>query len=101
MRPKYTRRDINHAEVVKDLRDMGMVVWDLADCGGKILDLMVFWRGMAVPVEVKQPGQERNLTEDERASMLELETVGIWPVICVCAEDVKEHIEERYARLEE
>jgi len=96
VRPRHTKRDKNQAQVVSDLRRLGMVVWDLADQGGKILDLMVFWKGQAVPVEIKQPGLERDLTEEERGSMRELIGVGICPVIAVCAEDVVAHIEEMY-----
>ena len=87
-RPKRTKRDINHAQVRDDCRALGMVVWDLADYGGKIFDLLCCWRGRCVPVEVKQPGHEQELTDAEQLGIAELRTVGIEVVIATCAEDV-------------
>lgn len=87
-RPKYTRRDTNHKDIVEGCRELGMVVWDLADLGGKVLDTIVFWRGKAIPVEIKSPGKEDDLTLDERESISELEAIGVKYVIAVSVEDV-------------
>ena len=87
-RPRHTRRDVNEHEVVQDLRKLGAVVWILSDLGGEVLDLMVFWRGKAKPVEVKRPGCEEDFTADERESILELECVGVDAIVATKAEDV-------------
>lgn len=87
-RPKHTKRDLNHAEIRDGLRDIGAVVWDLADHGGECLDLMVFYRGRAIPVEVKQPGLESVLTDGERASIEALAAVGVKAVVASKVEDV-------------
>lgn len=74
-RPKHTKRDANHAQMVKELRDLGFCVLDTADLGGMVLDLFVGgWRGPGplhgewqwLHVEVKPPGKRYNLTEGER-----------------------------------
>jgi len=70
-----------------------MVVWDLSDLGGKILDAIAFWRGRAVPVEIKAPGCERDLTDGERASIEALRGVGVEPVVATRAEDVLRRFE--------
>ena len=88
MRPKYTRKDKNHKKIVNECREVGMVVWDTADIGGKILDLVVFWRGKALPVEVKQKGKEDDLTPDEEVGISELRFVGVEPVVATCLEDI-------------
>lgn len=80
-RPKHTKRDANHAQIVKDLRDLGFCVQDTADLGGKVLDLFVGgWRATWVTwqwvhVEVKPPGKRSNLTEGEQAFFDE------WPMM--------------------
>jgi hypothetical protein len=86
VRPKHTKKDKTHKDLVKDCRDLGMVVWDLADLGGEVLDLMVFWRGKALPVEVKSP--KGKLTEKEQDSIEKLRAIGVEPVIATCVEDV-------------
>ena len=86
VRPKYTKRDTNHKPIVNQCRELGMVVWDLADLGGKVLDTIVFWRGKAIPVEIKSPGG--TLTDDEAASIEELKTVGVGPIIATTIHDI-------------
>ena len=88
MRPRRTKRDLNHAEVRDGCRDLGMVVWDLADLGGDVLDLVVCWNGRCLPIEVKQPGLENDLTEGEQASIKALRAVGVEVVVVTCVEDV-------------
>ena len=93
-RPRRTRRDRNQAALLAELEARGMVVWDLSDLGGKILDAIAFWRGRAVPVEIKAPGCERDLTDGERASIEALRGVGVEPVVATRAEDVTRRFEE-------
>ena len=87
-RPRHTRKDANHAELVRQLRDAGALVFDTADIGGMVLDLIVCWGGKCLPVEVKQPGHEHRLTDGERATLRELERVGVTPVVATDVEDV-------------
>jgi len=70
-------------------------VWDTADIGGEILDLMIFWRGRAVPVEVKSKGSAKNLTEGEREGIEKLESVGIYPVIATDIQDILDAFEQK------
>lgn len=57
-RPRYTKRDANQQEIVDGLRAHGFFVLDLADVGGRTLDLFVcgpdasgVWRWLAVEVK--------------------------------------------------
>jgi hypothetical protein len=97
-RPKYTVRDLNHGQIVRECRELGMVVWDLADLGGQILDLMIFWRGKCLPVEVKQPGKRACLTEGEKESLAALEAIGVQAAVVTSIEDVISEF-EKSARL--
>lgn len=90
MRPKHTQRDLNHAQIRDELRQLGAVVWDLADVGGEVFDLLVCWRGRCLPVEVKQLGSESDLTEDEEGSIRRLSLVGVEVIIATNPEDVIE-----------
>jgi len=67
-----------------------MVVWDTADLGGKVLDIIVFWKGKAVPVEIKSEGNEIDLTDSERSGIEELKFVGVKAVIATRIEDILE-----------
>ena len=87
-RPRHTKPDTNQAQIVADLQRLGAVVWRLSDLGGEVLDLIVFWRGLAMPVEVKMPGHEAELTDGERESIRRLAQVGVKAVIATCTEDV-------------
>jgi hypothetical protein len=87
-RPKRTRKDKNHRRIVEKCREKGMVVWDVADLGGKVLDIIVFWQGKALPVEIKSKGNAENLTEGEIEGISELEEVGMPYVIATKAEDI-------------
>ncbi len=85
-RPKYTKKDINHADIVAQCRELGMVVWDTADAGGEILDIIVFWKGKTLPVEIKSPGG--TLTKDEKISLEKLEACGIKAIVAYSIEDI-------------
>ena len=95
-RPKHTKKDANHREILDQCKELGMVVWDTADLGGEVLDALVFWRGKCVPVEIKPPGKEATLTEGERVGIDKLAQVGVNAVVVTCLEDVVEAFRERY-----
>lgn len=87
-RPKRTKKDLNHAEIVNQCRDLGMIVWDTASLGGEILDIIIFWKGIATPVEIKSPGG--TLTKDEKTSLEKLAKAGIKAIIAYTIEDILE-----------
>ena len=87
-RPRHTRKDVNHAPLRDQCRALGMVVWDLADIGGKLPDLLVIWRGRCVPVEVKAPGKRDDLTDGERDGLAECADAGVDWVIATDLDDV-------------
>ena len=88
-RPKRTKRDICQKRVVEDLRNVyHAVVWDVADEGGEVLDLIVFWRGVCLPVEVKSPGGK--LTKAQKRSIARLRAVGVEAIVAGTAEEVVE-----------
>jgi len=73
---------VNQKEIVDQARALGIVVWVLADLGGEVLDLLACWQGVCIPMEVKPPGLEDDLTDGERKGIAELERVGApWAVI--------------------
>ena len=86
-RPRHTRKDTNQLEIVHDLQALGCVVWDTANLGGHVLDIIVFWRGQVRIVEIKAPGRI-TFTDGEIKSMEELELVGIEVVVAQSLEDV-------------
>ena len=94
-RPKWTKKDKNHPQLVEECRKRGMVVWDVADLGGKVLDIIVFWKGQALPVEIKSKGNEHSLTADEEESIKELGAVGITPIVAVDIEDILSAFREK------
>ena|GEM_PF-1686691 len=100
-RPKHTKKDANHAQVRDESREVGIVVWDLADLPTPVLDQLHFWRGQVRVVEVKPKGKgdvferaergEVTLTKSEQAewkSILALRAVGVDVTIATCTEDV-------------
>jgi len=87
-RPKHTRRDINQFSMVAILRSLGMVVWDVADHGGDVLDLICHWRGQTRVVEVKRSGQRGALTPNEQASIKALKDVGVKAIVAETFWDV-------------
>lgn len=92
-RPKHTRKDNNHAVIRDELRQLGAVVVDVADLGGKCGDLVVSWRGRTIHVEIKDAGKRDDLTEGELEFMRELETVGCRLVVAETAEEVIKALE--------
>ena len=90
-RPKRTKKDSNHAEIVAQCRELGMIVWDVADLGGEVLDIIVYWHGKTVPVEIKSKGG--SLTEDERISLDKLNSCGIRAIVAYSIEDIVEAFE--------
>lgn len=95
MRPRHTKRDKNQADIIASLRQAGAYVWDLSDNGGQVLDLMVFWRGQALPVEIKQPGLQNDLTDNEKEGMRQLMRVAVFPLIATSAEEILSYINGR------
>lgn len=93
-RPKHTRRDTNQLSMVAILRSIGMVVWDCADLGGDVLDLVCHWRGQTRVVEVKRPGQRHMLTPNEQESIYALSAVGVEAIVAETWRDVVEAWEE-------
>ena len=87
-RPKRTRRDANQAQIINDLTQLGAYVVDTADLGGQCLDLLVSWRGLCLPVEVKQPGKENDLTDGEREAIEAHRSRGVYAFVATSAEDV-------------
>ena len=89
-RPKYTKPDENQAEIVEKIRAKGMVVWDTHHAGGYIFDLIVFWKGRCIPVEVKHPGYtDSDFTDKERESMRLLTEMGITFLVATSAEGLE------------
>ena len=76
-RPRHTKPDANQSIIVTQCRALGMIVWDLHNCGGKVSDLLVIYRGRCVPVEVKAPGKRDDLTQGERDGQRECDDVGV------------------------
>ena len=62
-RPKHTRKDANHAEIVRDLRDDGYTVVDVSDLPGKRLDVFVGQEGAPVVVVCSAAGFRRYLEQ--------------------------------------
>ena len=94
-RPKRTKKDSNQLEIVHDLERLGAVVWDCANIGGEVLDLIVFWRGQAIPVEIKAEGKRDDLTDGELEGIRQLQQVGVEAVVATCTEDVVRAFEEQ------
>jgi len=91
---RAVRTDANQSSIIADLEHLGAYVWRLSDLGGEVLDLICFWRGLAIPVEIKTPGEREELTDKEREGIRRLALVGIEAVVATCAEDVVAAFEE-------
>lgn len=89
-RPKHTKPDLVQADLILKCRASGMLVWDLHDIGGEVLDLLVCWKGRCLPVEVKAPSRRRNLTESELRGIAACKEVGVLPIVACNLEDVLE-----------
>lgn len=65
---RVARRDDNHAEVVKALRQLGCTVQDLAAVGSGCPDILVGFRGKNLALEIKdgkKPPSARTLTPEQ------------------------------------
>ena len=82
------RTDANQQQIIADLRALGFYVQDLSALGGEVLDLLCFWRGVCLPVEVKQSGHFGDLTQGERNGMCYMRLCGVDPIVATCAKDV-------------
>jgi alanine dehydrogenase len=63
------KRDGNHAEIVKGLRDAGATVQDLGAVGKGCPDILVGFRGQSYVIEIKDgrlPPSARELTDDQK-----------------------------------
>ena len=49
-RPKYTKPDKNQREIIAQCEDLGFVVWNLSNMGGKVADTLMMYRGKCIPV---------------------------------------------------
>lgn len=68
MKRRANRVDENHAPIRDALRSIGAYVVDCSQVGAGFPDLLVFWRGECIPVEVKNPDKpkaDRQLTPDQ------------------------------------
>ena len=87
MRPhRYTHRDRNQGQIVRDLRTCGLEIYDIStlsdsQCPG---DILVYARGQWQPFEVKT--SDGKLSPEQRANV----ESGKVPV-ARCAEDVLRH----------
>jgi heat shock protein HspQ len=90
MRVRHTKRDSNHADVAAGCRRAGLHVFDVADLGGYVLDLIVSGfnrnehRYEMVMVEIK-PSRDAPFTEDEERTLQENPDTTM---VAYCAEDV-------------
>ena len=87
-RPKYPKPDANQNDVIDDLVALGFYVQDMSRLGGEVLDLLCFWRGVCLPVEIKRVGYFGDLTQGERDGICYMRLCGVDPIIATCAEDV-------------
>ena len=82
---RNTSRDANQGDIAGELRGFMFEVLDVSPLGGRVLDLLVIGydlnQGRVVMrmVEVKMPGEERALTDDEAEMLCK------WPDVCVLA----------------
>jgi len=57
----YAKRvDANQSDVIKALQEIGAKVTDLSRNGGGVPDLLVFYRGLTMLLEIKVPGGKLN-----------------------------------------
>lgn len=94
-RPRHTRRDANQPDIVDDLCRLGFYVLDLADIGGRVLDLFVCghvsggkWQWLAV--EIKTPTGK--LTVNQERFFEE------WPDVPAIVAQTTEDVLRWYAR---
>lgn len=59
------RRDRNHQEIVKALRQCGIFVLDLADFGKGVPDLLTVYDRKVKLLEIKMPGEKLTPSEEK------------------------------------
>ena len=87
-RPKYTKPDKNQREIIALCEDLGFVVWNLSNMGGKVADTLMMYRGKCIPVEIKSPGNRDRLTTGEREGIAECADVDVLWIVAECLEDI-------------
>lgn len=87
-RPRRPKPDQNQRQLIREARQIGIVVWNTSSLGGKILDALMCWRGVCLPIEIKAPGCEADLTPGEEQGIAELNRVGVQAVVATCLEDI-------------
>lgn len=81
--------DANHGSVKRTFERLGAYVFDCAHVGGGFPDLVVFWRGRGIFVEVKdgsKPPSDRKLRPSQLFMHAEAARCGV-PVHVVTSED--------------
>lgn len=90
---RAAKKDANHAQIVRELKQVGACVLELYRVGQGCPDVLVAWRGYQVLVEIKQ--EKGKLTDDEIAFFQ-----GWYPglaIIARCSEDVIDWFTQRLA----
>lgn len=77
--PRGGHKDGNHDEVVKGLRDFGILVKSLAGVGEGCGDILCGYRGVLTVLEIKDPESSRGT----KLSQKEAEFVATWPRVYV------------------
>lgn len=97
-RPRYTKHDANQQEIVDDLRRLGFFVLDLADVGGRVLDLFVCghvggseWLWLAVEIK----------TSAGRLTAKQKEFFETWPDVPAIVAQTTEDVLMWYTRARE
>jgi len=87
-RPRHAKPDKNQREIVNQCRELGFVVWNLSNVGGKVADTLMMYGGKCIPVEIKSPGKKNKLTQGEKEGMAECADVDVLWIVAECLEDV-------------
>lgn len=87
-RPKYTKPDANQSEIFSKVEECGIVIWDLHNVGGEVMDSLMCARGKCIPVEIKNPEGRNQFTQGELDGIAKLLDVGVVVVVATCADDV-------------
>jgi len=86
-RPKHPKPDANQADVIRELRECGLIVHDVSSLGGDCLDLFVGDPASYSWIQVEVKTDEGELTPRERA-YIALHVVLVPIVVARTAEDV-------------
>ncbi|MEM4202830.1 MAG: VRR-NUC domain-containing protein [Candidatus Methanomethylicaceae archaeon] len=85
------RRDKLHREVKRFLESNGVPVLDLADFGGGVPDLLVFWKGRCAFIELKTPTARARILETQRRFWEQWRGCPIY--VCFTLQDVAEVVQ--------